>query len=97
MPVACLLVIAALAAAQPLPASHGAAIGVTPTTADTTARLATLAMRSADRPRQGAEAVRHRSDRARLNTDPPRLASGYRVAQLDLRWHAADVTEPYPR
>src|SRR5881394_1822603 len=97
MPVACLLVIAALAAAQPLPASHGGAIGVTSTTADTTARPAILAFRNADRPRHGAEAVRHRGDRARLNADPPRLASGYRVAQLDLRWHAADVTESYPR
>src|SRR5690349_21399450 len=96
MPVACLLLVAAIAAAQPLPPSRPPAIGATATAAATTARRVPPTMRNADRPRRTADSLRVRGDQARLNADPPRLASGYRVAPLDLRCHAADVTEPYP-
>src|SRR4051812_24621629 len=97
MPGVCLLMIAPLAAAQPLPGSHPATIGATSATAATTARRATIALRTPDRPRRGADSMRVHGDLARLNADPPRLTSGYRAGRLDLRWHAADVIEPYPR
>ena len=95
MPVACLLVVAAIAA-QSLPPSRPAAIDATAAIVAATARRATTAVRNADRPRHTADSLRVRGDLARLNADPPRLASGYRAAQLDLRWHAPDVTASYP-
>jgi hypothetical protein len=69
MPVACILVLAVLAAAPPLPGPSSRTVATRANHGETRSRAAFAAR----------------------NTDPPRWSSGYRSAQLDLRWHAPDA------
>lgn len=95
MPVVCLLVLAAIAAA-PLSQSQGSRAAPVARAAGEPREIAALSVRddrgtalpaSAGRRDLGASQPRLARRHA---GDPPRLASGYRSAALDLRWRAPD-------